>query len=95
MAGYPVPLGPVGYPLPAHAWPGGYPILYLTAKDQCLCADCANNPEAYLGPAVVCDVFWEGSPLECEECGGEIASAYGDPEITDERTAEDWKNHAE
>jgi hypothetical protein len=41
-------------------------------------------------------VNWEGGELECEQCGEPIESAYGSPEeIADERTAEDWKRHAE
>ena len=77
MAGYPVPLGPVGYPLPAYTSLGSYPIIYLDKRDRCLCADCANDPECEIGPAVLCDVLWEGDPVECEGCGGEIETAYG------------------
>jgi hypothetical protein len=72
-----VALGPVGYPLPSHAWPGGYPLVYLDTRDRCLCPACANDPECELGPAAVCDVYWEGEPLECDACGEEIESAYG------------------
>ncbi len=75
-----VPLGPVGYPLPSHAWPGSYPIFYLDWKDHVLCPQCANDPECELGPVAWADVHWEGEPLECEACGSEVESAYGAPE---------------
>jgi hypothetical protein len=29
--------------LPAHAWPGGYPIAYLAADGGTICPDCANG----------------------------------------------------
>jgi hypothetical protein len=82
MAGFPVALGPVGYPLPAYA-DGGYPILYLDSKDRVLCAACCNDPECEYGPAVLADVNWEGAPLDCDGCGEEIESAYGDLEASD------------
>ena len=28
---------------PAHAWPGGYPLAYLTGDGETLCADCATR----------------------------------------------------
>lgn len=85
MTGFPVPLGPVGYPLPACA-DGGYPLLYLTERGECLCCECANNPEAFVGPAVTADCFWEGNPLECDECGDSVFSYYGPafPEVCDD-----------
>lgn len=77
MAGFAVALGPVGYPLPKYTSLGSYPILYLDSRDRALCADCCNDPECELGPAVLCDVHWEGEAIECEACGYEIESAYG------------------
>jgi hypothetical protein len=67
--------------LPAYAWPGGYPIIYLTASNDVLCPDCANKPvDEYSDPPVSYGPFWEGEPLTCDDCGKEIESAYGDPE---------------
>jgi hypothetical protein len=71
----PVPLGPVGYPLPAHSH--GYNLVYLTALDQPLCAACANDPDAERGPARHAGVHESGPPIECEECGEEVYSYYG------------------
>jgi hypothetical protein len=78
--------------LPAYAWPGGYPIVYLTRNGLVLCPDCANKPEDEYGdPAVAGDVFWEGAPMECGDCGRQIESAYGDPNETsdDQREGSD------
>jgi hypothetical protein len=46
---------------------------------QVYCAECAGKLERFT-PALAQDVHWEGEPLECEDCGKEIDSAYGDPE---------------
>jgi len=69
--------------LPAFAWPGGYPILYLDGFNSVLCPDCANG-----APDVDDDRFgvkaygihWEGEPETCCNCNTEIDSAYGVPE---------------
>lgn len=62
------------------AWPGGYPLIYLTKRSDVLCADCATDLErdrdAY-DPVVGCDVLWEGDPIDCEGCSATIDSAYG------------------
>ena len=75
--------------LPAYAWPGGYPLVYLTLAGDELCAPCATvevdtlcNGDAIRderdAPAYV-DVYYEGPPLSCAECFAEIESAYGCP----------------
>jgi hypothetical protein len=71
--------------LPAYAWPGGYPIVYMAKDNGILCPKCANdfqpkrdNPEQ-LEP-VAYFVHYEGSPEVCEHCNAEIESAYGEPE---------------
>lgn len=70
---------------PAYAWPGGYPVMYLTKDDSIICPDCANmaeregltdDPEWYI---VDYDIHYEGPPHYCDNCGAEIESAYGDP----------------
>lgn len=70
--------------LPAFAWPGGYPILYLDSADEILCAKCATKalddaeaderarPVAYF-------VHYEGSSEFCADCNVETESSYGDP----------------
>jgi hypothetical protein len=65
------------------AWPGGYPIYFLTADGEPLCPHCveANRQEieaAMDGWEVVgSDIHWEGEPLICAHCYVEIESAYG------------------
>lgn len=61
---------------PAFTSIGSYPIVYLDSKDRCLCSECAKE-RAKEGTAPKGDVFWEGEPIECEECGKELPSAYG------------------
>lgn len=69
--------------LPAYAWPGGYPILYLDGDNSVICAECATRS---LDDAVesfrpnTWDVHYEGPAEFCEDCGKEIPSAYGNPE---------------
>lgn len=86
-----------GQPLPAYAWPGGYPIIYLTPGNDVVCPDCANgendaefnNPDPdYAGDQQweisALEVYYEGPPEMCCHCYKEIASAYGDPNALDE-----------
>ena len=75
--------------LAAYAWPGGYPVFYLTTDGGVLCAgnECANGTESIAcsencleddGWRVIAgDIHWEGEPLTCDHCNGEIESAYG------------------
>ena len=67
--------------LPAYAWPGGYPIVYLDQSCDTLCPDCANADE------IKNDQFkpetwfphYEGPSVQCVECNADIESAYGEP----------------
>lgn len=78
---------------PAYAWPGGYPIVYLLADGGTLCPACANGKngsDATEDPTadkqwrlVGGDVYWEGSPMQCDHCSVDIPSAYGDPDDSD------------
>lgn len=70
--------------LPAYTSVGGYTIVYLTADSLVLCAPCANKPvDEWSNPAVDGDVYWEGPPMECDDCNAAIESSYGDPDATD------------
>lgn len=74
--------------LPAYAWPGGYPIVYLCDDGGELCPDCANgkngsdaseSPEADRQWRLIAgDVYWEGPPVPCDHCGRLMESAYGE-----------------
>ena len=74
--------------LPAFAWPGGYPLLYLTADGGALCPSCANGPDANrvdLDAAcsdddqwriIAYEINWEDDNLPCDHCYAFIPSAY-------------------
>jgi hypothetical protein len=72
--------------LPAYAFPGGYPIIYVTTDGEILCTKCATEDlsegDGMLSVAG-CDVFYEGQPEFCADCNVQIDSAYGDPETRD------------
>ena len=82
--------------LPFYAWPGGYPMVYLTADGLTICPKCANDPDTS-DPVTSGDVYWEGPAMQCEDgsqCGamvggswsrGMIESAYGDPDAGEDR----------
>lgn len=62
------------------AWPGGYPLFYLTKQDNCLCPDCANDPDKIMtgDEIVAAGVNWEDASLYCDECSNRIQSAYAE-----------------
>lgn len=63
--------------LPAYSSIGCYPLIYLTTSGDVLCADCANEDSDR--DTLTQDVHEEGPPLDCDGCGKDIESAYGDP----------------
>jgi hypothetical protein len=73
---------------PRWAWPGGYPIYYLTADNGVLCSKCANDNVELTSDRdgddqwriVYADINYEDSSLYCEHCGELVESAYGEPE---------------
>lgn len=73
---------------PSWAWPGGYPIYYLTADNAVLCSKCANdNIKLTSDPdgddqwrIVDADINYEDTHLYCEHCNGLVESAYGEPD---------------
>lgn len=72
--------------LPAYAWPGGYPVIYLDRDNSLLCAECATRSlddpdEIPQFKPVAADVFYEGASQFCDGCNVEIESAYGDPDV--------------
>lgn len=72
--------------LPAYAWPGGYPLLYVLDDGESLCSDCVNDPSNPIHEGGEpdgwrlegCEIHWEGSPATCAHCGRETPSAYGE-----------------
>mgnify|MGYP003660584300 CR=1 FL=1 len=73
----------------AYAWPGGYPLYFITrdgaalsfeaAKEnsqlikESICDDCDDGWQV-----VACDVNWEDNELICDHTGKKIESAYKD-----------------
>ena len=73
---------------PAWAWPGGYPVFYITADSGVLCPACANkhlprtfdkdDGQFYIVQQLI---NYEDPHLHCDHCNGRIPSAYaGDGE---------------
>lgn len=60
------------------AWPGGYPMFYLTHDNDVLCPSCANNEQDAISAA---DANWEDPQMYCEECNNRIESAYAEDEV--------------
>ena len=64
---------------PRWAWPGGYPLFYITLEDcVVLCPTCADKNDEELDPLAGCDVNWEDPMLWCEGCSQRIESAYAE-----------------
>lgn len=68
---------------PKWAWPGGYPIYYVTKDVGILCADCANkeldrtlevdDEQFYI---VAGEINYEDNELQCDHCNCNINPAY-------------------
>ena len=74
---------------PTVAWPGCYPLYYVTEDSGTLCPDCMNAERGLIEAAeadndsqwhvIGYDVNYENDSLYCDHCGKQIESAYGDP----------------
>jgi len=61
-----------------YAWPGGYPLYYLTEHSAILCAAHATSEHEFDDETIVAaDVNWEDSDLYCEH-NHRIESAYAE-----------------
>lgn len=75
------PLDPVKL-FPACTEAGLYPIKYVY-EGEVYCPMCARNlylENLRLQDKIIGRIYWEGPVLQCNCCGDEIESAYGDPE---------------
>jgi hypothetical protein len=63
--------------LPAYAWPGGYPLYYVTRDGMAVCPECANREIDQAQEPIDVGTHWEGDPLQCDDCSTMIESAYG------------------
>jgi len=69
-----------------YAFPGGYPIYYITRDNGILCPDCASLWECRQATAecpddaqwyiVGAECNYEDSALYCDHCGKQIEPAY-------------------
>src|SRR5690606_3191805 len=66
-----------------YAWPGGYPLFYVTEDNGVLCPRCANkNRRLCLSPddpqwhVVDYDINYEDEDLYCDNCSQPIECAY-------------------
>lgn len=75
----------------AYAWPGGYPLYFITADGEALCFKCAKENAKqimsnqfdnwhYDWRVIGCEVNWEDNDLQCCHCNSKIESAYGSDE---------------
>lgn len=69
----------------SYAFPGGYPIHYITADNGVLCPDCVNKNMKLLNDkhdkqwyVVDAEINCEDNSLYCDNCNKQIESAYGD-----------------
>lgn len=76
-----------------YAWPGGYPLYFITSDGGALSFDAAKDNVTTICRAirhksrcgwsvVACDVNWEDSSLFCDHTGKRIESAYAEDEVT-------------
>ena len=65
--------------LPSYAWPGGYPLFYITKRNAVLCPGehCAQQEDPE-DPIVATEVNYENPHLYCDACGECIESAYAE-----------------
>ena len=68
-----------------YAWPGGYPLFYMTKDNGVLCPKCANENFTLVNNhadeqwyIVEYDVNYEDDSMYCDNCSNQIESAYGE-----------------
>lgn len=72
-----------------YAWPGGYPLHFITSDGACLCFECAKRQGRSITSSIrdglrdgwkveAVDVNWEDGELLCDQCGQHIESAYAE-----------------
>lgn len=75
----------------SYAWPGGYPLFFVTTKGDALCFETIRSEwrtvvDDYLSGhdsgwhIAACEVNWEDPSLHCDHCFKRIESAYAEHE---------------
>ena len=70
-----------------YAWPGGYPMFFVTNDGDSLCFECVRAEYRSVSYSirhkvndgwrvVACCVNWEDNDMICDHCGERIESAY-------------------
>ena len=68
-----------------YAWPGGYPMFYVSKDNETICSKCANEEHFDEDQALVdYDINYEDPAMYCGSCNERIESAYAEPEKCDE-----------
>ena len=73
----------------AYAWPGGYPLYFITSDGAALSFEAAKTERRNILQSIAhrtndgwrvigADVNWEDQELTCEHTGERIPSAYGE-----------------
>jgi hypothetical protein len=73
----------------AYAWPGGYPLYFITSDGTALSFDAAKTERRNILQSIAhrsndgwrvigADVNWEDQDLTCDHTGERIPSAYGE-----------------
>lgn len=82
-----------------YAWPGGYPLYFVTVDCSALCVKCARSEYRQIARAAKypgtdkqweifgAEINWE-SEIYCEHCSKQIESAYGPNESQEISNAE-------
>jgi hypothetical protein len=74
-----------------YAWPGGYPLFFVTNDGGAICFACGRSEFRCIADSIRtecsdgwrvmgCDINYEDSSLYCDHCGKPIESAYGEEE---------------
>lgn len=61
----------------SYAWPGGYPLFYISKQNNICCPECANREVDQSDEIIAMDINYEDDDLYCDDCGKKIESAYG------------------
>lgn len=72
-----------------YAWPGGYPLFFVTSDGGCLHVKCAEENKDSIVDSIegdhhdgwlveAQDINWEDPDLFCDHCGERIESAYAE-----------------
>jgi len=71
---------------PSYAWPGGYPLFYVTSDGDLICPKCVNDSknafhtdgEKDSWTLAAYDINYEDASLYCDVCCQRIESAYAE-----------------